>query len=365
MKSSFLIPNKLDCLIVSVAFVLATGCRSYGYDFSYDRDDSRKTVAKLGGDWKFSVGDAAEWAQPDFNDKNWGEIHAPAYWQDEGYRNYHGYAWYRKSFDFPKGSERERILLSLGRVDDVDQVYINGKLVGVTGQFPPNYVSAYDQDRIYEVPAVILKPDQKNLIAVRVYDGGGEGGIYSGKLCLYTSSIPQPAIRLEGAWQFHPGDDLKWKEEHCEDSDFVRIKVPAYWEDEGYPDLHGFAWYRITFAATGKLADSTAVLLLGKVDDLDEVYLNGTFVGSTGNMKNLDRSHYDYTSPHAQSRAYFFPSSLLKETNTLAVRVYDLGGVGGIYAGPIGIMSQTDYARFWEIKKKENRGWLGRLWDGD
>ena len=365
MKMPTFIPNQMNCLIVSLTVLLASGCGSRAYDESYDRDATKKTLVRLDGAWKFSVGDTADWAQPDFNDEAWGKVQAPAYWQDEGFSDYHGYAWYRKSFTFPKGSERERILLSLGRVDDVDQVYINGKLIGATGQFPPNYVSAYDQDRLYEVPAACLKPGQKNLIAVRVYDGGGEGGIYSGTLCFFSSSIPQPAIRLEGVWQFHPGDDLKWKDEHCEDSGFARIQVPAYWENEGYPNLDGFAWYRTTFAAPGKLSDNTAVLLLGKIDDLDEVYLNGAFIGSTGNMKILDRDHYQYSSPHTQNRAYSFPASLLKETNTLAVRVFDLGGVGGIYAGPLGIMSQTDYARFWEIKKKENKGWLRRLMDGE
>ena len=348
-----MIPKRLSVLIVCFTVLLANGCRFHGSDDGYDGDGSRRTIVRLNGTWKFAVGDALERAQPEFDDKAWADVHAPANWQYEGYRDYHGYAWYRKSFTLSKPIEGESIFLSLGRVDDVDQVYINGKLIGATGQFPPNYATAYSRHRTYDVPAACLKPGQQNLIAVRVYDEGGAGGIYSGNLRLYSSKTPQPSIKLEGTWQFHPGDDLKWKEEHINDKDFAQIQVPATWEHQGYPKLDGFAWYRITFAAPGKIPDNTAVLLLGKIDDMDEAYLNGTLIGTTGNLKNLNRGFYEEKSPYDQSRAYFFPASLLKETNTLAVRVYDSGGDGGIYTGPIGIMSQTDYAKYWEIKKEE------------
>ena len=352
--------NRCAFLIVLLAVLLPTGCSPDLYD-SFDRDHSAKTIVKLAGTWRFSVGDAAEWANPEFSDEAWEKVHAPFYWHDEGYDGYHGYAWYRKWFTFPKDTDREKVLLSLGRIDDVDQAFVNGRPVGASGQFPPNYVSASGSDRVYEVPAASLKPGQKNLIAVRVYDGGGRGGIYSGALRLYSSSVPRPAIQLEGTWLFHPGDDTSWKTAQSDDSDLARIQVPARWETQGHEDLDGFAWYQTTFATSSKLTDGTAVLLLGKIDDIDEVYLNGTFVGSTGNMKSLDRDHYQSTSPYAQSRAYSFPASLLRETNTLAIRVYDLGGDGGLYEGPVGIMSQADFAEFWKTKRSKSWGWLKRL----
>jgi len=114
-------------------------------------DDAWKRIVRLNGDWKFSVGDSADWATPGFVDQEWATIHAPAEWQSEGYEGYNGYAWYRKTFVFPSGHDRDEVYLSLGRIDDVDQVYLNGKLVGGTGQFPPHYASAYDQARVYEV----------------------------------------------------------------------------------------------------------------------------------------------------------------------------------------------------------------------
>ncbi|NJM16255.1 MAG: hypothetical protein HC896_13550 [Bacteroidales bacterium] len=40
--------------------------------------------------------------------------------------------------------------------------------------------------RIYEIPRGLLKPGQTNVITIKVYDSGGEGGIYNGPVGLIT-----------------------------------------------------------------------------------------------------------------------------------------------------------------------------------
>ncbi len=40
----------------------------------------------------------------------------------------------------------------LGKIDDADQTYLNGKLIGETGSFPPNYVTQWEKQRIYIIP---------------------------------------------------------------------------------------------------------------------------------------------------------------------------------------------------------------------
>ena len=42
-----------------------------------------RTVTRLSGYWKFSVGDKLEWADPDFNDTNWDEIRVPDSWESD------------------------------------------------------------------------------------------------------------------------------------------------------------------------------------------------------------------------------------------------------------------------------------------
>ena len=325
-------------------------------------DDNWKRIVRLNGDWKFSVGDNPDWTTPGFSDRSWATIHAPADWQSEGYQDYNGFAWYRKTFTFPAGHEKDTVFLSLGKVDDVDQVFLNGKLIGATGQFPPHYASAYDQPRIYEVPSDCLIEGRDNVLAVRVYDGGGVGGITEGRLCLFTTSIPQPEVVLSGIWKFSPGDKTEWSQEHCDESGFADIRVPSYWENAGYPQLDGYAWYRKTFTVSTTPSEKMLVLMLGKIDDFDAVYLNGTLIGSTGPVDHPASD--DGVAHYAQNRGYVFPASLVKETNTIAVRVYDRGGFGGIYAGPVGIISQSAYIKYWENRKARTHG-LWRLLESD
>ena len=67
----------------------------------------------------------------------------------------------------------------LGKIVDVDEIYINGVRIGGTGSFPPNFQSARDQERCYRVPAGVVHGDGTDLIAVRVFGAAGKGGIYA------------------------------------------------------------------------------------------------------------------------------------------------------------------------------------------
>ena len=49
------------------------------------------------------------------------------------------------------------LYLVLGRIDDADEVYLNGKLIGKSGNFPPEYITAYNKVRRYNIPQGILK----------------------------------------------------------------------------------------------------------------------------------------------------------------------------------------------------------------
>lgn len=141
-------------------------------------------------------------------------------------------------------------------------------------------------------------------------------------------------LSLEGKWLFKLGDDTTWVQPDVPDSLWFPIKVPSYWENQNYELYDGFAWYRrhITLDSTFIKADS-AVLILGKIDDADEAYFNGVKIGSSGNLP-----------PHPISaknalRRYLIPGNLLRVDNVLSVRVYDDGKNGGIYSGPIKIMT--------------------------
>ena len=85
-----------------------------------------RMVLDLSGNWKFSIGDKPGWANPDFDDRNWESIRVPAPWESRGFHGYDGYAWYRTSFTLPASTGGDNLYLSLGYIDDVDEVYLNG-----------------------------------------------------------------------------------------------------------------------------------------------------------------------------------------------------------------------------------------------
>ena len=153
------------------------------------KDDRTFTVFEgldLSGEWLFQTGDNTEWAGVNYTDKNWDRIDVPVVWEKQGYANYDGYGWYRKHFSVPdtikKRWGKRALILRFGAIDDVDETYLNGRLLGITGTFPQkesaHCVTAYDKQREYRIPEGVLNYEKENIIAVRVYDEIGEGGIW-------------------------------------------------------------------------------------------------------------------------------------------------------------------------------------------
>ncbi len=293
------------------------------------RETSLTLLENLHGKWKFRKGDELAWAGREFDDSSWSEIGVPDFWEGGNNTDYDGFAWYRRHFDLDESDLQKALILQLGRVDDVDEVYINGKRIGGTGTFPPTYITAYDKFRSYTIPQSVLEVGD-NLIAVRVFDAQMGGGIYSGEVGIYTSNMPPFIVNLEGEWQFKIDKD----------GDFSSITVPGNWENQGY-NYDGMAWYQKQFGRANVSAEEKLILLLGKIDDTDEVKLNGELIGRTGTLSKKDHEvDPDY---YRINRRYEFPASLLKENNVLEVRVHDSTGEGGIYAGPVGIVGKKAY----------------------
>jgi hypothetical protein len=238
----------------------------------------------------------------------------------------------------------------------VDEVYLNGHKIGSTGGFPPGYNTAYNAERIYYIPEQDINFDGLNLIAVKVYDSEQEGGIVSGEIGLYGGKASvNMDINLQTTWKFQPGDDLRRKESDFDDRGWSEIYVPAKWEDQGYRDYDGYAWYRKSFIYQINNANEKMVLLLGKIDDIDQVYINGTLVGSTGNFPTKWSENVSTGEEYNAFRGYYIPDGLLKKNqkNVIAVRVLDTGGAGGIYEGPVGFITQTKYIEYWRKNKRQ------------
>lgn len=352
MKNRIL--NTTCILIISfVNFFVLAGCFEFRNSPPPPPIEDEQ-VLNLSGLWKFTIGDEREWRLRNFDDSDWEEIKVPSSWENQGFHGYNGFAWYRKSFSFPQNKSDKNIYLHLGYVDDVDEVYFNGQLIGVSGGFPPYYQTAYNAYRKYFVPSEIINKTDANIIAVRVYDAELEGGILSGNIGLYQAKIGlSPDLNLSGAWRFSPGDDSSWISKSFNDSEWNKIFVPAHWETQGFKDYDGFAWYRKSFAIPEELHSEKLILLLGKIDDIDQAFINGKFVGSTGIwIESKTPTEFNRNNEYQELRAYFIPDGLLNKDgeNVIAVRVYDGFRDGGIYEGPIGLITQKNYREYWQNK---------------
>ncbi len=139
--------------------------------------------------WKFKTGDSTVYAASNFNDNEWAPIKIGQSWETQGYDKYDGFAWYRLHIIIPssikeKSFLKEKIRFDLGKIDDGDEVYLNGVLIGKNaGKYGDIKTGTYDLQRAYILsltdPRILW--DKENLIAVRVYDHGGDGGMYDGK----------------------------------------------------------------------------------------------------------------------------------------------------------------------------------------
>lgn len=141
-------------------------------------------IISFPSEWYFKTGDNPDYKNEKYDDVNWSKIKVPSHWENEGFANYDGYAWYRIHFDADvKSIKDNELYLFVGRVDDVDETYLNGILVGSTGKFPPEPQSAWNEQRGYKISKSLLK--EKNILAIRVYDMGAPGGIHSGVIGIF------------------------------------------------------------------------------------------------------------------------------------------------------------------------------------
>jgi alpha-galactosidase len=140
---------------------------------------------------RFRTGDNPEWSKPGFDDNSWQKLLLTDNWDVQGFKDYNGYAWYRIHITIPLSLKDQSfwpdsIRIGLAKIDDADEVYLNGSLIGKTGSFPgqpKGYVTAWDHEREYRVGTnnPVIRWDQDNVIAIKVYDGGGPGGIFGGE----------------------------------------------------------------------------------------------------------------------------------------------------------------------------------------
>ncbi|WP_203567739.1 alpha/beta hydrolase [Aestuariimicrobium ganziense] len=147
--------------------------------------EATTTVAvNLEGPARFTVGDDMAWADPAFDDSGWDQVTVP-YNNHPAFATYDGFGWYRITFDLPANAAGANLVAALGYIDDADEAYLNGVLIGKSGSFSPAD-SQWFERRLYPVPADAPVYGGRNVLAVRMLDMNGGGGWYQGPIGIYS-----------------------------------------------------------------------------------------------------------------------------------------------------------------------------------
>ena len=123
----------------------------------------------------------------------WDDIELPKIWESTKIGNEDGIIWFAKSFELTEDQLADASL-SLGPIDDIDDTYINGQLIG--------HLEDWTLPRNYRVAKSQLRAGT-NWLVVRVTDGTGGGGLY-GKPEDLVLKVGRSTISLAGAWKYKP-----------------------------------------------------------------------------------------------------------------------------------------------------------------
>jgi len=330
-----------------------------------------RSVADVPLEWKFildyqrgSRGQGAQYSRRDFDASGWSQISVGQAWEDQGYQNYNGGAWYRAEIDVDAKDDEKPILMAFGGVDEDGYVYINGKYAG------EHHV--WDRPFILDVTGAVDRKG-KNAVAIYVHDRAGMGGFY-GMIDLHQPSADEKVDSFIANKGGSLGDygrsrnnrfslferlgkryesyafrqpqinypyrsvaqvPMKWKftldhgkptSEHYEkypgidfdDSDWSEISIGQAWEDQGHRNYDEGAWYRAEIEIDARDDGKPILMAFGGVDKDAWIYVNGKLVGE----------HHAWDRPFildiSEAAAYH-------GKNVIAIRVYDGEGMGGIY----------------------------------
>ncbi len=147
-----------------------------------------------------NLGKREHWMNPEFNDNEWPEIKNPSEWSTHPEIGIlEGVMWMRKTIKIPSGWAGKDLILKLGPIDEMDETYCNGELVGASDS-----ISNWNKPRVYLVPGRIITGNFVT-VAVRALNTVTEGG-FIGKpkemgLSL-KNSIDKQTISLTGNWRY-------------------------------------------------------------------------------------------------------------------------------------------------------------------
>ena len=143
-----------------------------------DASGSEPWQPEVGADWPLAPAQLADW-------KQWGVAELA---------DHNGMVWHRATFDLTEAQAAQGAVLELGGIDEVDQTWINGHVVGNT--------FGWGTERRYDVPAEILRPGE-NVVVTNILNTYGQGGL--------TGEAPRRLVTADGEGEAAPLRDWRYQ----------------------------------------------------------------------------------------------------------------------------------------------------------
>lgn len=156
------------------------------------------------------------WTSNEQSGDDWKQMNLPGAWEHNGLPDFDGSVWFQKVVDIPSEWEGKTLTLNLGKIDDKDITYFNGKEIARG--------DGYYVKRTYSVPAELVKSG-KGIITVKVQDQSGTGGICGSPEEL-SIDAGNDKISLAGMWNYRVGVPLS-----------QQPQVPFSPDSQNYPSV--------------------------------------------------------------------------------------------------------------------------------
>jgi sialate O-acetylesterase len=133
-----------------------------------------------------------------YADESWKSMNLPGAISESEIGSFDGIIWFRKKIDLPSNFKGKELQIKLGKVDLTGVLYFNGEKIGETSW-------NFDEYSTLTVPGNLVKSGQ-NLLAIRLFDSWGKGGILGPADSLFVKinmTNEKVKISLAGEWKYN------------------------------------------------------------------------------------------------------------------------------------------------------------------
>ncbi len=139
-------------------------------------------------------------------------------------------------------------------------------------------------------------------------------------------------IDLSDGWRFAPdiqdaGQKEQWFAPDFDDTHWTSIRPGERWEDQGFPGLDGWGWYRRPVDVPRAWRGKPTWLVLGALNDAGDLYCNGRFVARFGDLDTRSMADTAVVADLTDFVQY-------GKRNIIALRAFDYGASGGMWRLP-------------------------------